>query len=200
MDHSQRDPRPQTTLNNIPDLRVQALGSGPSCPVQKVHHLGAVLLNQDLCATQPPLESLGCEEKLSLRKLKWREDWSLDQLHVLSKDCKLPPPYPWLDASTLMTWVSGEGCRGTPWNTTAETRIPGLTGSLEATRGSTLEGDLPSSWSELSAELTKDRVKRYTREPEHGKTAKALSPVESLELIPEWGPTTLEMHECLSLP
>ncbi len=65
----QKNPRLQTPGNNLPGFGVQAPGSSPSRPVQIVHHRGAVYLNQDVHATQPPVESpQGEENSLQLKK------------------------------------------------------------------------------------------------------------------------------------
>ena len=57
-------------MNNLPKLPVQAPGTGPSCSVQIMHHCGAVCLNQDMCATQPLLQSLqGKENSFKLEKV-----------------------------------------------------------------------------------------------------------------------------------
>ena len=94
VNHRQYDPRAQTPLNNLPNLPVQAPGPGPSHTVHIVHHCGAVCLNQDVCATQPPLESLQ-ESSLQLEKvyMERRMIGRPDPLPLQSKDCN-PQPHP----------------------------------------------------------------------------------------------------------
>ncbi len=90
MDRSQRDPRPQTPLKNFLYLPAQPPGPSPSRSVQIVHHDGVIHLNQDMCPTQPPLESRqGEENTLHLEIL--REDWSFDHT---SRDNKEPQTTP----------------------------------------------------------------------------------------------------------
>ena len=59
-----------------------------------------------------------------------------------------------------------------------ETKIPGLTGSLETTRGSALKCDLPSCRSDLSGDSTEGEDETCKGGQDRGKKPTALSPAE----------------------
>ncbi len=92
MDHSQRDSQPQTPLNNLLELRVQAPGPGHSHPAQILHHHDAVPLKQDVYATQPPLESLQGQKNSQLEKVNMDKTYHPTTLPRPTKDHRQPPP------------------------------------------------------------------------------------------------------------
>ncbi len=117
MDHSQRSPWPQTPLNNLPNLPVQAPGPGPSC---------ADSASLWCCPSEPGHASHTATSGISSRELKqspdqenfiWIENWSLSQTPWADKGLQIDPspspPNSLVYASIVRTWMGGGGWRGT---------------------------------------------------------------------------------------